>query len=159
MSARATRGPDAGTVGKAAACRFGAGAIAGGRMADFRGLGASCCTNHSRKVSSEIITPIFSSDSTMMRTDVPVLRSFKRTARNRVSSSALVILQALASVMSAANLRASSCGGSWDMAGKVLGNYSAITCRSQGKHQRPNGKKTKRNRLDVGVSKKLKESC
>ncbi len=164
MSVRATRGPTV-VVATGLEGVMGAGPSLGGGLwtGFFRdSLGSSCRTNHSRRVSSETTTPIFASDSAMMRTDVPALRSFKRTARNRSSSSALAIFLALASEMSAANLWASSCGElvfawvaagkSWVIGGKSMGNKSVIVGRSQGKHQRSTGENLSAKRLDVGVS-------
>ena len=148
MSARATRGPDAGTVGMAVAGRFGVAAMVASRATDFRGLGAPCCTNHNRNDSSEIFTPIEASDPTIMRTEVPAFRSFMSTALNGSSMAALVVLLALAVAISAASLRASSgcCVGIyWENTGDALG-------KAKGNTNAPLGKNLSAKRLDVGVS-------
>ena len=171
MSARATRGPTAGpAIGLPCVVVEAAGLGTGFRDGFFwDGCRPSCRTNHSRRVSSETTTPIFASDSAMMRTDVPVFRSFRRTTRNRSSSAALMVFLALASPISALNLWASSwhgfvfiretVGGSCGIEGKSLGKNSAIVGRNQGKHQRLAGENLSVKRLDVGVSKQSSQPC
>ena len=153
MSARATRGPDIGSIGMIVDRPSGAIAIDGcGTI--LRDLGASCLANHNRRDSSEIPTFILPRESTSTRKEAPAFRAFNSTALKGSSKWALVFRLDFASVIKAANCWASS-GEKlvmvWACYGETLGKAWARNGRCQGKHQRPAGEKSKRNRLDVGV--------
>ena len=157
MSARATRGPTEadGTTDRLTGTlteTFGLGTIGTDAVVDVFGVDASCFTNHMRSVSSETCVPIWPNATTKMRTDVPAARSFNITRRCLSSASFLVVLPALAWAISWESFWESLAACS-SMTGKLLGKSWATNGDLQGKHQRPTGEKSKRNRLDVGVSK------
>ncbi len=148
MSVRATRGPETGTAGNPVTGGFAGGVAATGRAADFCGVADLCCTNQTRKDSSEIVTPIAESDSTMMRTEVPAALSRTSTVLYGSSMVALPVRFAFASAISAASCWAfARCfvGIRWEIIGDCLG-------KAKGNTGIPLGINRSENRLDVGVS-------
>ena len=144
------------TVGDACCAVFSILAAIGATMPTLSPLGANWRTNQSRSDSSEMVTPKARSDSTIIRTEVPALRSRKSTVRYGSNTPALVVLPPLASAIKAASLWAldglcvviewgytgTPLGKAKDTVGELLGeNLSAV-------------------RLDDGVSQKIRgRSC
>jgi hypothetical protein len=89
----------AGLLGLGGTGGFAGGVAATGRAADFCGVADLCCTNQTRKDSSEIVTPIAESDSTMMRTEVPAALSRTSTVLYGSSMVALPVRFAFASAI------------------------------------------------------------
>ena len=157
MSARATRGPveadcTTGILTGTLTEPFGLVTVRTGSVFDGCEHDDSCFTNHKRSVSSETCVPIWLNAATKMRTDVPSARSLRRTRRCISNASALVVFPALAWAINWESFWESLAVGSF-MIGKSLGKSWAPNGDRQGKHQRPAGEKSKRNRSDVGVSK------
>ena len=152
MSARATLGPaEADCTTGTLTETFALATVRTGFVADARGLGDSCFTNHNRRVSSETCVPIWPNAATKMRTDVPSARSLRRTRRCISNASALVVFPALAWAINWESFLESLAVG-WSMIGKSLGKSWAYNGDSQGKHRGPAGEKSKQKSLDVGVS-------
>ncbi len=110
-------------------------------------------TNHNLRVSSDTTTPMCTRASTMMRTEVPDLRSLRSVALCGSRASVLVFCPALALAISSDSVRDSVRSG-LVMSGKSLGKSWVSSGDSQGKHWGFDGEKSKQNRLDVGVSSK-----
>ena len=148
MFARATRGPVLAAVGDACCVVLAILATVGMTIPTLFPLGAAWRTNHSRSDSSETVTPNTRSDSAIIRTEVPALRSFMRIALYGSSMSDFLVFPLFASAIKAASFWLSGgllLGIGWEHAGLSLG-------KAKGKAGELLGDFLSASRLDDGVS-------